>query len=97
MLCSISRLFWTDWQTTGLQSINKNTGKDVRQSFKGFQKPKGMILFFTKFRHGKSQTYDYLFGRVVMEYICCTEKRKNVCCNDCCPGSCPSSGMEYIY
>ncbi|KAK3731505.1 hypothetical protein QZH41_008533 [Actinostola sp. cb2023] len=42
------RLFWSDWETTGLQSVNKRTGKDLVHSLKGLVKPKGMCLFFTK-------------------------------------------------
>ncbi|XP_031563420.1 uncharacterized protein LOC116298966 isoform X2 [Actinia tenebrosa] len=43
-----NRLFWSDWEKEGVQSVDKQTGKDYAEILNGLENPKGMFLFMTE-------------------------------------------------
>ena len=39
------RLFWSDWETGGIHSVDKQTGKDVVTVALGIERPTSFALF----------------------------------------------------
>ena len=39
------RLFWSDWETSGIHSVDKKTGKDVVTVAQGLERPTGFVVF----------------------------------------------------
>lgn len=39
------RLFWSDWDTSGIHSVDKDTGKDVVTIAQGLERPTGFAVF----------------------------------------------------
>jgi len=40
-----NRLFWSDWDTSGIHSVDKDTGKDVVTVAQGLERPTGFAIF----------------------------------------------------
>lgn len=39
------RLFWSDWETAGIHSVDKETGQDVQTIAQGLNRPTQFALF----------------------------------------------------
>ena len=39
------RLFWSDWETSGIHSVDKDTGGDMMTVAKGLDRPTAFVIF----------------------------------------------------
>ena len=39
------RLFWSDWETSGIHSVDKETGNEVETVAQGLERPTGFVVF----------------------------------------------------
>ena len=39
------RLFWSDWETSGIHSVDKDTGRDIITVAKGLDRPTAFVIF----------------------------------------------------
>ena len=45
MLFVCFRLFWSDWETSGIHSVDKDTGGDMMTVAKGLDRPTAFVIF----------------------------------------------------
>jgi len=58
-LSILSRLFWSDWETKGIHSVDKETGKDVETIAQGLDRPTEFAVFRSA---PPGQCYTQAFG-----------------------------------
>ena len=39
------RLFWSDWEISGIHSVDKDTGRDIITVAKGLDRPTAFVIF----------------------------------------------------